>query len=186
MQENSFNFIIGTKSKLKVSALDSTLKEHFPNVAYRIYSYNAPSGVPEQPFDDEGVTGATNRCRYAALEYSKENSSSINTYSIGIENFIRKDLNEEGRIIYKDLAAVCMFKLPIEKESDPFLFFSDFVRFDNEYVEAAITSGTTVGIIMKEKGIVSKSDDPHYDLTGKSRVLYLKEVLFKALSIIIK
>ena len=38
----------------------------------------------------------------------------------------------------------------------------------------------TVGRVMQEKGIVKKHDDPHLDLSGRSRVEYMDEAVQRA------
>jgi non-canonical (house-cleaning) NTP pyrophosphatase len=186
MQNSEIKIILGSRSKIKINALNNALSEYFSDLQFKVFTYNVPSGVPEQPFDDEGVKGASNRSSNAAKTYYENNGNSANAISIGIENFIQtKQSHNSGDVSYDDLAAICIYILPLEENIKPYLFFSASTPFDNVYVEECRQTGLTVGRIKKQKGIIENENDPHLKILGISREIILKETLKVALSTVI-
>ncbi len=129
-----------------------------------------PSGVNEQPFDDETLTGAFNRIRNARVVHPGAD------YYYSVENGI---FNEAGRYIDRAVVAIA------RGDEDPQYTLSDGVEFPAAAVEIARERGFeqwTVGKIMAEMGIVNRHDDPHLDLSGKSRADYIIETAAKAVA----
>lgn len=181
--ENKIYFVLGTKSEIKIKALKEALFEIY-NLEQEIVCYNVSSGVPEQPFGEEGFLGAFNRATNAANEFEIKNKDK-NGYAIGIENFLDTQKINEENSIYLDIAAVTILKLPLNSNIKV-THFSEPIIFENSLVEEAKKKGTTVGIIMKNKGLVKDSNNPHLDLVGKSRTIFLKETLILALKAILQ
>ena len=170
----NIDIVLGSKSKLKYDALDSTLKELYPYLNYTISTYSVESDVPEQPFDDQGITGARNRAKGGLKIFCEENGR-FPDYVIAIENFLQAPLLKDEK--YSDKAAIVIFNFDTEGNYEEDIVYSQGVEFESKYVERALMEGVTCGIIMEREGIVKQHDDPHLDLVGISRADILKEAL---------
>ena len=133
----------------------------------KIIPVKVQSGVPEQPIGQETLTGAYNRI--GAAEHAVPNADLY----VSIENGV---FPEGGRYVDR---AVVVLKSPSKTE----VAYSDGVEFPTASVDEARKRGFdkwTVGKVMQELGVVSKHDDPHLDLAGKSRSSYLTETVQQA------
>lgn len=129
--------------------------------AANIICYDAPSGVNDQPINEETFTGAQNR-----LEFIKAACPDADYY-VSIENGV---FTEKGG--YIDRAVVSIYKA----NGQALTLCSDGLLIPDEiYNEARMRAGgfakTTVGQILYERGIVQDANDPHKDLDplGRSR-----------------
>lgn len=159
--------VLASTSKVKEEAC----KKAFAAIAgVEIICVKAPSGVNEQPVDDETLRGAFNRIAFA------RNAVPDADLYVSIENGI---FNENGAFV--DRAVVTIAK----KGEEPVVFYSDGVAFPKACVEEARKRGfetTTVGRIMEEWGIVAKHDDPHADLARKSRIEFINQAMMRAVT----
>jgi non-canonical (house-cleaning) NTP pyrophosphatase len=184
MQNNDeIHIILGTKSQIKLQALNEVIKDSLVNKIVKVFTYDVPSGVPDQPFNEEGRIGASQRAMNAAKEYQKQNFfNTKQAISIGIENYVETTMNSKSGKVYNDIAAISVITLPNSSNEQPIIVYSDPLEFTAEYVEEAILLNTTVGKVMKDKGVVKNANDPHLELSGKSRVEFLKKPLKEALT----
>jgi inosine/xanthosine triphosphatase len=133
-----------------------------------LVTVKAPSGVNEQPMNDETLRGAFNRLAHARAAVPGAD------FYVSIENGI---FEEKGR--YIDRAVVTV----MDKSGTTATTYSDGVEFPRDSVEETRRRGFdqwTVGKVMQEQGIVRQHDDPHLDLGGKSRVSHINETMAKA------
>lgn len=156
---------VGSENKIKLAAV----QEGFERAGFTditVVGFNAPSGIPEQPFgQEETLAGAKNRAQ-ATLKHFKDPD-----LVIGIESGIMKD-NTDVAIIY------CLSKK--DDYQNAYVDTSAKVAFPKQYVAEARERGfdtTTVGQVMMEHGIVKDQKDPHFSLTGKSRTAYLTDTI---------
>jgi inosine/xanthosine triphosphatase len=70
----AIDIAVGSTNPVKVEAVRNVMERIFGQV--RIFAYDVPSGVPEQPFGDQTQKGAKNRARAALHDH---------TLSVGIE-----------------------------------------------------------------------------------------------------
>lgn len=155
--------VLASTSAVKVEACSRAFG---PSV--EIVTVKAPSGVNEQPLNEETLRGAKNRLAYARREVPDAD------YYVSIENGVF----DEGSA-YVDRAVVTVENAAGEER----VTYSDGVVFPDEDVEEARRRGLdkwTVGRVMEEKGHVKKHDDLHLCLSGRSRVSYLDEALSRA------
>ena len=146
--------ILGTKSALKVAALQTALAEL--GLEATILSVSAASGVEEQPVgQEETLCGARHRAQGAR----EQDPSAI---AIGIENGIQLISHQ-----WRDWAVI-VFLLPSGAE---LVVHSDDVAMPTDLVEEARLRGfatTTVGSLIAAK-YGCPSDDPHSFLTEGTR-----------------
>lgn len=158
--------VLASTSELKEQACRAV----FAKVSgFELQTVKVPSGVSEQPFNEETRQGAFNRMAAACVAVP-----GADLY-IGIENGI---FEEKGR--YIDRAVVVLTDM---KGKDVFAL-SAGVEFPADCVEEAQRRGfdkVTVGQVMAEKGIVRHHDDPHADLSSHNRAYYLRQGLRRAL-----
>lgn len=133
-----------------------------------IITVKAPSGIAEQPMNGETVTGAFNR-----IAAAKKLVPDADLY-VSIENGI---FEEKGHDIDRPVVVVSRASGNAE------VTFGEGVEFPHESVEEARRRGFdtwTVGRVMQEQGLIRQHDDPHLDLSGKSRSEYLRDAVKKA------
>lgn len=127
-----------------------------------------PSGVPAQPVDDEAQLGALNRM--AAMRAARPGADIY----VAIENGL---FLEDGQIIDRAVVALA-------RGTDPGVVIrSEGVAFPKDAFDIAKARGfdtCTVGQVMAEMGLVKNHFDPHLDVSGKSREIYITEALSKA------
>lgn len=158
------NIILGTTSSIKLSAVRTAMNETGWNGT--LSNVSIPSGVPEQPIEEETEQGARNR----AFGASERDTGAI---AIGIENGIRC-INGQ----WEDWAVIAI-RLP----SGEFrIFNSDAVCIPSEIVYDARARNVTAGQIIAEQ-YGTPSDDPHSFLTNErdSRETILTRALVTAL-----
>lgn len=157
--------VLASTSAVKVNAC----KKAFAGIAdAEIVTIKASSGIADQPVGDETLQGALNR-----IAFARASVPDADLY-VSIENGI---FEERGG--YVDRAVVVIAK---ENET-PSVTKSDGVTFPRESVEEARKRGFdtwTVGKIMEEQGIVTQHDDPHKDLSGRSRIAYIDDAMREA------
>ena len=160
--------VIASTSEKKVNAV----KKAFTNFKdIEIVTIKAPSGVNEQPMNEETLKGAHNR-----LHYARKDVPDADIY-ISIENGIFTEGNK-----YIDKAVVTI----MTAKGELVTAMSDGVEFPSEFVyltkqKPGGLKDWTVGKVMAEHGYVQDHADPHYDLSGKSRVEYLDQALDRAI-----
>ncbi len=133
-----------------------------------IITVKAPSGVNEQPLNDETLTGAFNR-----IAAAKQLAPGADVY-VSIENGI---FEEEGRYIDRPVIVVA------RGACENHITYGEGVEFPKGSVEETRRRGfdtCTVGRVMQEQGLVRQHDDPHRDLGGKSRAEYITAAMRKA------
>jgi non-canonical (house-cleaning) NTP pyrophosphatase len=158
---------LASESAKKVAAIRLAFGE-----AAEIVTFKAPSGVNEQPIDDETLRGAKNR-----IDFIKAACPDADIF-VSIENGL---FLEDGE--YVDRAVVTIAKA----DGEPSTTFSDGVIFPKDSVlkterrEGGFAEWT-VGKTMMEDGIVTDDADPHADLDPdhRSRVDFLNEAAQKA------
>lgn len=156
--------VLASESKVKIAAVQRA----FADTTIELIAVNVPSGVSEQPMNDETLTGAYNR-----LAAAKAKEPGADLY-IAIENGL---FEEEGNFMDRPVVALS------NDHARPLVTKGEGVRFPAEAVEEARQRGfdtTTVGKIMAQKGWVFDHADPHKDLIGKSRSTILAETMLIA------
>jgi non-canonical (house-cleaning) NTP pyrophosphatase len=149
--------VLASTSAVKVEACRAAFGEEA-----EIVTVKAPSGVNEQPVNDETVAGAFNR-----IAAAKEMSPGADLY-VSIENGI---FDEDGHFVDRPVVVVSREKGEAE------VTFGDGVEFPKDSVDEARRRGFdkwTVGKVMAEQGVVKQHDDPHLSLSGKPRAEYLR------------
>ena len=154
--------VLASTSALKIEAC----RRAFPGDT--IIPVKSSSGINEQPLGDETLQGARNRLRHAREQFPDA------SYFVSIENGI---FEEDAR--YVDRAVVTVESAAGQVQ----VTLSDGVEFPGASVEEARSRGFetwTVGRVMQEQGVVKQHDDPHLDLSGRSRVEYIDEAVRRA------
>lgn len=160
---------LASTSTIKLNACKKVFN-HIGNAEF--IARKVPSGVNEQPMNAETLTGAVNRVFALRGEIPDAD------YCVSIENGI---FEEDGAFIDRALAVV------LPSEGMLVGMTSEGVAFPADCVEEARERGFdtwTVGQVMAERGIVTKHDDPHLDLSGRSRQVYIEEALTRALQVL--
>lgn len=160
------NIVLASESAVKLRACSAA----FAHVAgAKITPVKTSSGVPEQPFNQETIQGAFNR-----IASARQQIPGADIY-VAIENGI---FEEAGKYIDRPVVVMA------GAGADFFVAQGEGVAFPNDSVEEAKRRGLahcTVGQVMQEQGYVSRHDDPHLDLTNKSRTEYLTETIKTAM-----
>ena len=159
--------VVTSQSEKKLDAVKKAFA-HLEDI--EIIGLKCPSGVNEQPFNEETLQGAHNR-----MHHAKKEIPDAGMY-ISIENGIFT----EGRR-FVDKAVVTL----MTSKGKQVTSFSDGVDFPAEYVEMTRKKPGgfkewTVGKTMAENGYVQDHADPHYDISGKSRAEFLNDAVSKA------
>jgi non-canonical (house-cleaning) NTP pyrophosphatase len=148
-------------------AFQNTLKGKIIDVT----GYKSASGVNEQPWGrKEIILGCENRLAHTI----KGQQGDI---CISIESGIELRSKE-----WHDFAYIMMYFYHSKKE---FTGFTDSVVFPTDCVEEAMRLGfdlNTVGSVMAKRRPDIDKQDPHFSITGKSRVLYLSETIEKIIN----
>jgi non-canonical (house-cleaning) NTP pyrophosphatase len=155
--------VLASTSAVKLAACRAAFGD-----AAEIVTVKAPSGINEQPMNEETLTGAFNR-----IAAAKTLVPGANVY-VSIENGI---FEEAGRYIDRPVVVVS------RENGDNHVTYGEGVEFPKESVEEARRRGFdawTVGKVMEEQGIVRQHDDPHLSLSGKSRAEYITAAALKA------
>lgn len=155
--------VLASTSAVKLEALRAAF-----GASAEIVTLKAPSGVNEQPLNAETLTGAFNR-----IGAAREAVPDADLY-VSIENGI---FEEEGRFIDKPVVTVA------KAQGAPEVTYGEGVEFPRGSVEEARRRGFdqwTVGKVMQEQGLVRQHDDPHLDLSGKSRAEYIRDAVVAA------
>lgn len=167
--------VLASTSQIKQTALKETLIELGVS-DYTFKAVKAFSNVNEQPINQETYDGARQRLVHAREQFQDAD------ITVSIENGLFTDSDAQ----YID-RAVIMAQGHDDTIHD---ILTDGVAFPKTYVdEAASREGGfakwTAGQIMAERGLVKDDSDPHVDLSGISRAVYLKNGLVKLLKPII-
>jgi len=160
--------VLTSCSAVKIAALNEAIRQLGWDA--EIVAVKSPSGVNEQPLGDETECGALNRIRSA-----RQARPGADLY-VSIEN----GLFEEGGE-HVDRAVVAAERADGRRA----MARSAGVVFPRIYVEEARRRGfqmTTVGQVLADRGIVTRHDDPHLTLCGKSRAIFLVEATIVALA----
>ncbi len=156
--------VLGTTSACKLAAAKAAFKAE--DKAVTVSGVEVASGVPLQPYGyEETLQGAKNRAEKALAE-SKDAD-----IVMGIESGLMEDDCDQA-VIY------CLLRSDGFKE--PRIYLTEKVLFDKESIALARERGFdkwTVGMILKERGLVKNDRDPHLSLTGVSRETYLTDTL---------
>lgn len=155
--------VLASTSAVKIDACRKAF-----GAAAEITGVKVASGVNEQPINDETVQGAFNRIAAARVVMP-----GADIY-VSIENGI---FEENGKYIDRPVITVA------KGAGTPEVIYGDGVEFPAVAVDEARKRGFdtwTAGKVMQEQGIVKQHDDPHLDLSGKSRAEYLVDALKKA------
>jgi non-canonical (house-cleaning) NTP pyrophosphatase len=162
--------VLASQSALKIEACRAAFAK-VGQADIELIPVKVPSGVAEQPFGAETLTGAFNRLSAAMKLCPKAD------LYIAIEN----GLFEEGGDIV-DKAVI----LSARSMNDIALQYSQSVSFPQEYVEEAKQRGfdkVTVGDVMFERGYIQDAKDPHKSICGTSRKSILEATLVRVLSL---
>jgi non-canonical (house-cleaning) NTP pyrophosphatase len=169
--------VLGSLSAIKHNAVASAFSKY--DVA--IVRINADSKVNTQPVEEETFIGVNNRITDAKNQYLQDklqNSFFVIAIENGIFNYIT-----EGKEVWED-KAIIVAEL---EDGTKIQQLSEAVMFPTEYVDIAKNSGfdiITVSKVMAEMNVVTRSDDPHLSLTGKSRQQYLEEALEELVAVL--
>lgn len=159
--------IVASKSQLKMDAVILALGD--PET-YQVIGVDVPSGVNEQPVNEETQVGAHNR-----VENAMKLINSGDIY-IAIENGVYED---HGKIL--DKAVITVKCRHSDNSCTVYEAFSDALEFPKECFDIAKARGfekTTVADVMLEQGLIESSKDPHKSLGEKiSRAVILKNAL---------
>lgn len=159
--------VLASQSALKVEVCRSVLSKFYDN--FDLLAVRAVSGVADQPLNDETAQGARNR-----IEDARNQIPDADLY-ISIENGL---FEEQGKYVDRG------FCLVQDNTLQEFIGLSEEVTFPFEAVQETIKRGFnkwTVGKVMQEMRLVTQHDDPHKDLSGKSRKEYLIDAISAAL-----
>jgi inosine/xanthosine triphosphatase len=159
--------VLASTSAVKIEACKKAFSD-FSDV--NIVTAKVSSHVREQPLNEETLTGAFNR-----ISAARRAVPDADLY-ISIESGL---FEEKGT--YVDRAIVII----AEKEGQKYTVRGEGVEFPGPSVEEARKRGFdqwTVGRVMQEQGIVRQHDDPHLDLSGKSRAEYINEAMRRAVA----
>lgn len=162
---------LGSLSELKGTALATALQQLV--VEAQVVAVKAASGVAEQPFDDETITGAHNRAQNTAQYTAQLVPDADITFAIESGIFSVGDRYFDKAIVVARL-----------KSGEFIEAQSDAVEFPQDAVQETIRRGVAVwtcGKVMAEWGRVEKHDDPHLSLTGKSRATFISEAALRVL-----
>src|SRR5579859_2886210 len=146
--ENTLRIGLGSQSEVKKAAIIHALCQ-FGLIAVQLVAVKARSGINEQPFNNETLTGAYNRATHTALLVPSAD------FTIAIESglFERSDC-------YHDIA-IAVVRLPsgefLQQESEGVAFPTDAV----EEVKRRGADVWTVGKVIQESGRVALHNDPH-------------------------
>lgn len=146
--------------------LDACRRAFGPEVD--IVTVKVPSGVSEQPMDQETLQGAHNRIAAARVEVPGAD------FYVAIESGVF----DEGTAFVDRALVVLEHQTGLRYHT-----VSDGVIFPDAAVEEARRRGLdkwTVGKVMAEQGTVVSHDDPHLTLAGRSRAEYLYEAVRRA------
>jgi len=163
--------VVASQSALKIAVCKKIIRTFRENA--ELVTVKTASGVPEQPFGAETQQGAFNR-----LADAKRLVPDGDLY-LSIENGIFREDDT-----YVDRAVAIAAVMTDDGKEEFRIAVSDGVVFPPVWVEETERRGTdkwTVGQVMAEAGVITQADDPHLDLSGKSRTCYLEEVLTRVL-----
>lgn len=153
---------LASKSELKLQACRRAFS-HVADAEFVAVAVN--SSVNEQPLNGETIQGAFNRI--CALRGKVQDANVF----VSIENGL---FQEGGKYIDRPVVM-------IENERGQGLtMWGEGVAFPTECVLEAQSRGFdkwTVGKVMQEAGIIKQHDDPHMDLSGRSRAAYIDDVM---------
>lgn len=158
---------LGSESAIKVAALTTVAKSFNPQA--EIVTVKASSGVNAQPWGQlETYQGALSRAEAAFIAVPDAD------VAIGLES----GLFPLGASTYDRAFAVAI----VNGKKGPQILsaLSAPLKLPTPYVKAARDAGfatTTVGQKMAEAGVIQRADDPHANLSGISREIYLGDVL---------
>lgn len=153
--------VLASSSAVKIRAVQRAFG---PGV--EVVPVSVPSGVPEQPVEEETMQGARNRVRGARAKQPGAD------HYVSIESGLFK-VGES----WVDRAAVVVENTDGTEHR---IVFTEGVVFPTECVEEAERRGFdtwTAGKVLQERGIVGDHADPHKDLSGRSRAEYIDEAL---------
>jgi non-canonical (house-cleaning) NTP pyrophosphatase len=156
--------VVASVSEIKLAACRAA----FPEA--EIVAVPARSGVAAQPVGAETLRGARNRLGNARVIRPDGDMY------VSIENGL---FVEDGQYVDRALVLVG------DRAGREGLGKSDGVAFPESAVTAARARGfqyCTVGQVMQERGLVEAADDPHLDLSGQPRRVYLAQALTAALA----
>ena len=123
----TINIAIASKNEHKILAVRSVFQEEFPGSEIELMTYEASSGVPQQPiFQKTALKGARNRINNLPQELLDKAD-----YVVSIENYIEQDLVSQE---WQDIGLVLLKKRenPVE-----ILCFTREVFLPNRFVELA-------------------------------------------------
>lgn len=153
---------LASKSELKLQACRRAFA-HVADAEFVAVAVN--SGVNEQPLNGETIQGAFNRV--CALRGQVQDADAY----VSIENGL---FQEGGKFIDRPVVMI------ENARGQGLTMWGAGVAFPTEYVLEAQSRGFdqwTVGKVMQEAGIIKQHDDPHIDLSGRSRAAYIDDVL---------
>lgn len=157
---------ITSENKIKIEAVKNAYLAI--NKKIEVFGYFTKSNVGEQPINEQVLQGARNRII--------DLNSRVNCLDliVSIENGIFRENNK-----WMDKAVIIIYN-PLDNAEN--IGYSEPVIFPDKYVEKANKIGfgkMTVGQVMEEAGYVSNRKDPHFDISGISRQIYLEQAVLK-------
>lgn len=156
---------VTSENKLKVEAVRKAYS--LIGLDIDIIGYSSNSGVGEQPVNEQTLTGARNRI------FDLNNRFRLDRI-VSIESGIFREGDK-----WLDRAVVVIYD---PSTSDEIIGYSEGMVFPDEYVEKAREIGfdrVTVGQVMEEAGYIRNRKDPHLDISGVSRQVYLEQTIQK-------
>lgn len=165
---------VAGQSEIKLLAVENAIIRLGLHLTYSGIAISS-TGVDEQPVGYSKIyEGARKRAKMAKIAYPE-----LDIY-IGIENGIEmiEDTLPETWVDYAIVFAITPESIQAVR-SDKCVFPTDAVLATSQ-----LSGGfkqNTVGKYMANQKMVSKHDDPHIDLCGKSRLQFLEDAVFEVL-----
>lgn len=180
----TINVVIASKNEHKILAVSRVFQEEFPEATIELMTYEATSGIPEQPiFQKTALKGVRNRVNSLPQELLDKAD-----YVVSIENYIEQDLVSQE---WQDRGLVLL-----KKRENPMeiLCLTQRVSLPNRFVELAKELSSevseegyscTVGHTIEEyyEGKHIDAHDWHHEAEfgGISRGELLREAICKAI-----
>lgn len=125
----AIDIAVGSLNPVKIEAVRTVMERIFGEV--RIFAFDAPSGVPEQPFNEQTVQGAKNRAKAALNGH---------TLSVGIEAGV---FDRHGTLYDFQYCAI------LDRDGNYTIGTGSGFRYPDSVVEL-VRKGMTVGEAMKK------------------------------------
>ena len=101
----TINLLVGSKNPVKINATKAAFQAYFPDHQINAIGINAPSGVPEQPMNEqETLLGAKNRVAFCLAQNDNKHLPQPIDYAIAIEGGVDNYLDGPAAFAYVAIA----------------------------------------------------------------------------------